>query len=89
MSDIEQMVRAIVRDELAKAKPEPGPDDASRLAELLVRMLWLYPNYRVDSRGPAGCIVDALEIVAPDIAAQLKDGVSVRDIYQPRWGEDA
>lgn len=58
-----------------------------KLAELLVRMLWLYPGYRVDSRGPAGCIMDALDIVAPDVAAEIRDSVDVHQVYAPRWGE--
>jgi len=39
----------------------------------LVTCLWLYPNYRVDSRGPYGLILDAIEDLNPKIAKRLKE----------------
>lgn len=42
------------------------PPDFDRAAERLLIALYLYPHYRVDSRGPLGCIMDALEIICPE-----------------------
>lgn len=60
---------------------------ADRAAEALVRMLWLYPNYRVDSRGPSGLILDALNEIAPDVAKEIREGAEPRAIVQRRWPE--
>lgn len=49
---------------------EAAPPDLDRAAERLVSAMYLYPNYRVDSRGPRGCIADALEIISPEVLAE-------------------
>jgi len=48
-----------------------GKKDA---AQDLLRCLWLYPNYRVDSRGPYGLILDAIEKLDPEVAKKLREG---------------
>jgi hypothetical protein len=60
-----------------------------RAAEALVKALYLYGGYSVTSRGPAGCIMDALDIVAPDVASALRDGAEASDVYQERWSEES
>jgi chromosome segregation ATPase len=63
-------------------------DRDDKLAELLVRMLWLYPGYTVKTRGPSGCIMDALDIVAPEVAAEIRSGdVEVDDTYAKHWSD--
>ncbi len=63
-----------------------GPD-LDRAAEALVRAFHLYPHYQVDARGPAGCIMDALDEIAPDIAAEIRTGVEAGEIHKRRWPE--
>jgi hypothetical protein len=59
---------------------------AKDAAECLVRCLYLYGGYNVNSRGPLGCIMDALEIIAPDVADDIKKN-DAHAVYQLRWGE--
>jgi hypothetical protein len=49
--------------------------------------MWLYPNYRVDARGPSGCIMDALAAIAPKIHRRLAAGEEPRDVYK-RWSKE-
>jgi len=65
---------------------EPRATPLDRAARKLITALYLYPGHRVDSRGPAGCIVDALEEIAPEVAAELREG-DAREVYQRRWGD--
>lgn len=61
-------------------------EKASDAAERLVRCLHLYGGYNVNSRGPLGCIMDALAIIAPDI----HDDITKTDadaVYALRWGD--
>jgi hypothetical protein len=63
----------------------PGSEDDA--VEALVRCLYLYPNYKVDSRGPIGCIYDALDEMAPEIKAMIcEKGADA--VYQEFWSED-
>lgn len=55
-------------------------------AHALVSMMWLYPNYRVDSRGPIGKIMDALRRIAPDVYAELENE-DAADVCMRRWPE--
>jgi len=56
------------------------------VAEKLVRCVYLYGGYDVNSRGPQGCILDALEAIAPDIAKQVReDGWD--DVYRKHWSD--
>ncbi len=75
-----------VLDSIAEHRTE----DRDRLgiaAEALVRALWLYPHYRLDSRGPLGCIVDALKEIAPDVAAELGEH-DASDVYAKHWPDE-
>ncbi len=60
-------------------------DARNRAAERLVFALRIYPNYRVDSRGPLGCIYDALEVLAPDVVERLRNGEDVGDVHESMW----
>lgn len=56
------------------------------VAEKLVRCMYLYGGYSVSSRGPSGCILDALDAIAPDIAKQIReDGADA--VYAKHWGD--
>jgi hypothetical protein len=69
-----------------------GPDDATddaamapltdkqAVAAKLFDCLWLYGNYEVDSRGPRGLLLDAIEALAPELAEPLRDGEDLSDI---------
>lgn len=46
----------------------------------LLHIMWLYPNYRVDGRGPWGGLVDALDELMPGVAARIREGEDVGDI---------
>lgn len=68
------------------AKLEGQRERTTDAAEALVRCLYLYGGYTVNSRGPAGCIIDALKIVAPDVADDVeKNGADA--VYRLRWSE--
>lgn len=56
------------------------PDAVREAAERLLTLLYLYPNYRVDSRGPSGLVVDALDVLAPDLADRLREGEAPQDL---------
>lgn len=61
-------------------------NQATDAAERLVRCLYLYGGYNVNSRGPIGCIMDALAIIAPDV----HDDITKTDataVYRLRWGD--
>lgn len=51
----------------------------------LVACLYLYPNYRVDSRGPYGLILDAIEDLDPEVAKRLKEG-DLLELYKEAAG---
>lgn len=53
--------------------------------EQLVLAMRLYPNYRLDSRGPCGCIASAIEKLAPDVLAEVRDS-DWRVVHEKRWG---
>jgi hypothetical protein len=61
-------------------------EQSSDAAECLVRCLYLYVGYTVTSRGPMGCIMDALKIIASDVHDDLlKNDASA--VHQLRWGD--
>ncbi|MGN6109362.1 MAG: hypothetical protein ACTHU0_29915 [Kofleriaceae bacterium] len=62
--------------------------DLDRAAEALVFALYIYGGYRLNSRGPIGCILKALDVIAPPIAAELREG-DASDVYRSHWGDDA
>jgi len=79
---VREQLCARIRNELRCGKV----DQDDQAAHALIRMMWLYPNYRVDSRGPTGCILDALKRIAPDVAAELENE-DAADVCMRRWPE--
>lgn len=80
-----------VRDAaLSAARGEPtryGAPAAAmldRAAERLVFALHIYRGYKVDSRGPAGCIMEALDRIAPGISASIRK-IGEDATYEVRW----
>jgi hypothetical protein len=62
-------------------KPKkPSRKDLHKAAQKLLFALAIYPNYRVDSRGPRGCLLDALDVLDPKAAAKLRDGQDAHDL---------
>lgn len=59
-----------------------------RVAERLVFAMWIHAAYRIDSRGPSGCLMDALDIVAPDVAAAFREGMDGHDVYAKFYGSE-
>jgi hypothetical protein len=59
-----------------------------RVAERLVFAMWIHAAYRVDSRGPSGCLMDALDIIAPDVAAAFRKGIDGHDVYAKFYGSE-
>jgi len=55
---------------------------AEQIALILLETLYLYPNYRVDNRGPTGEIVDAIELASPDIGSRLRKGEDPGDLLK-------
>lgn len=59
---------------MTRKRPPPlTRETADRVVQKLLTALWLYPNYRVDSRGPSGLIFDIIEDLRPDIAQEMGD----------------
>ena len=83
---IETLVERVVRRVLAESTPLVD-EQRDRIAECLVRIFYLYNGHRVDSRGPSGCIVDALNIVAPGVMDEIRES-SAHEVYVRRWSED-
>lgn len=48
--------------------------DVHGAVQALVRAMWLYQGYRVDSRGPVGCLIEAIEKLEPETARKIRDG---------------
>lgn len=47
----------------------------------LVKCFYLYPNYRVDSRGPSGLILDVLQKTSPRVAQRIRAGEDTADLF--------
>lgn len=55
---------------------------SDRVAERLLFCMYIYSGYRIgDSRGPNGCMFDALNASRPDIAAELAEGAFEDEVY--------
>jgi hypothetical protein len=67
--------------------PTKSAPDLDKAAEALVKAFWLYSGYTVGSRGPSGCILDALDEIAPDVAKEIRNGDEAHDVYQRRWSD--
>ncbi len=64
---------------LAGGKLEPSAgsvsqEDAHNAVQALVRAVWLYAGYNVGSRGPIGCLIEAIELLEPRTAAKIRSG---------------
>lgn len=57
------------------------------IVEKLVFCFHIYPNYRVDSRGPAGLLMDIIEDLRPDIAQVIRDE-SADEAYSKFFSEE-
>jgi hypothetical protein len=47
--------------------------DLERACQRILRMNYLYPNYRLCSRGPQGMLVDTLKELWPELAAAVEE----------------
>ncbi len=54
-----------------------------RAVQSLLFAMRIYPGYKVESRGPSGCILDAIEVLEPEVAAKIRDGVDPGDLLDP------
>lgn len=64
-------------------------ESADRAAERLLFCMHIYRGYRVgESRGPNGCLFDAIEATRPDIAAELREGLDEHDAYAKYFDEN-
>lgn len=62
-------------------------DRIDKAAERLTFALAIYPGYRIDSRGPAGCLMDALDEIAPDVSAHIRES-DAHEAYQMSYAND-
>lgn len=51
------------------------------IAERVMYAFHIYPNYRVDSGGPYGCLMEILRAVRPDIAEAFSDDGDANRVY--------
>lgn len=63
-------------------------ENADRIAERLVFAFRIYNGFKLGHRGPDGCIIDVLELVAPDVVREIREGLDMVDIYTKRWSDD-
>lgn len=85
---IEAIAEAVAR-KLHEPAPRPTPvadPDRDRAAERLVFALQIYGGYIINSRGPLGCIMDALDAIAPEVAEEIREH-EADEVYERRWGE--
>lgn len=63
-------------------------DNADRAAERLLFCMHIYRGYKIgESRGPNGCLFDAIDALRPDIAAELHKA-DVHDVYVKHFDEN-
>lgn len=82
-------VKAIAAELLQLAAQPPAPiaePDRNDAAERLVFALHIYGGYTINSRGPLGCIMDALRAIAPEVAAEIRAS-DADAVYKRRWSE--
>lgn len=56
-------------------------------AERLVFAMHIYSNYRMDSRGPSGCLMSALKVLHSKAFSMLSEGHDPGDVYEKFWGD--
>lgn len=73
--------RKAKQDELqaVKVDRDDARESADRAVLELLRAFYLYGHYPVQSRGPAGCLHEAIQLLRPDIAAYLAEGNEAAD----------
>jgi hypothetical protein len=84
-------VRADVDDLLCQMAQEIAAllEAQDRAAERLVFCMRIYNGHRTDARGPAGCLIDALEAVSPAVAKTLREGIAdAHDVYEMNWPDE-
>jgi hypothetical protein len=96
LSDLSTILRRLANrsdDVLVKQTLTEWADELPRIdeeidkaVENLVLAMHIYPNYRLDSRGPTGCIADAIEAIAPEIIAEVR-ATDWNEVYGRRWAE--
>jgi len=57
-------------------------------AHELIQCFWLYRGYKVDSRGPGGCIMRALAMLHPEAHAMIADGEDEGEVLRRFWPGD-
>ena len=68
------------------AESTPVVTDTGAAVEKLVTALHLYNGYKIDSRGPYGCLLDAIEELDPEAAKMLKEG-RLDELWQARYAD--
>ncbi len=63
------------------------PDDKREAARHLLHAMYLYRGYHIESRGPSGLILRALEILVPDIHKELEEGDDWDEVYKRHFKE--
>lgn len=70
--------------------PPPKPDEAAvpgdavhQAVQHLLTALWLYPHQKLEDRGPMGLLLDALTLLAPEVACALEDGIEACVLIDP------
>lgn len=64
---------------------------AAIVVQKLLTCLWLYGGYETRSRGDYGCVLAAIDAVAPEVAQRLRDGESpgmLLNEIDPEQGHD-
>ena len=84
-----QALEAVHEEIVADAVPVPfAPlNEVTRMeiAHALTLAMHLYAGHKIDSRGPTGCIYDALRRVAPAVAADLNETLDYSATYARFW----
>lgn len=63
---------------------DTDPNAAHQAAQMILKTFWLYDGYRVDSRGPQGLLLDALDLLDPSLAQRYRDGEAAGDLLDPK-----
>ena len=86
--DMDRIRRETVRDVgmIDGATWTPVVTDTGAAVEKLVTALHLYNGYKIDSRGPYGCLLDAIEELDPEAAKMLKEG-RLDELWQARYAD--
>lgn len=81
--DVEALVMQLAQEVVALR------EGADRAAERLLFCTRIYYGYRIGySRGPNGCIFDAIEATRPDVAADLREGLDDTTVYRKHFPQE-